>query len=672
MNSVILSTSDVGGGAAIAGYRLHEGLRRLGVHSRMLVRDKLSDDPDVLAHQSASEEPDWLLAAKASVSGGGRTDRSSTYFSLPWPGHAVENHPWVQEADVINIHWSAYFISPETLRHLLGLGKPVVLTLHDERAYTGGCHYKGDCRGHLRSCGGCPQLNDDFQPLAEHAFDLVVSCLQDVPRPAVVCPSQWLGNEARNSKLLQGCQVVVIPYGLDLSVFSPQDRCAARRWFGIPEQAVAVLIGAQYLTDHRKGFDVIQNAVREVCRNPLLMDRVAKGELVFVAYGRDGEKLRKTRLPFLLVGEVASPAEMAQLFSAVDLYVCSSREDNLPNTVLEAMACGVPVLGSNVGGIPDMVIDGQTGRLFPVGDSQALADLLGDVLQQPAILQGWGKAAREKCEREYDLLIQARHYHGLHHALLSAWPAGSPAQPAASTMQVQQQLETACKRAAERLPWKPEAPATEEKANPTQDPTRTKASWLGRIQRYVRRRRLRSHSPRWKLSEAEKSIQHTAPDAFLPPVPVLSWLGLHADLFRDLAPLLRNAKLSCDLSFVPPHPAETWKLRTERISLKRHSSENEEAAWIKQRPFALVVVEEGIHPDAFRLECQQLAAVGNLPILALGVAESSCRQIIDELGVGCWVPFDADALRQAVEWICQPGQQLALRRAAAGIQRTIP
>lgn len=452
MKSLIISNSDVGGGAAIAGYRLHEGLRRIGQASGMLVREKLSSDADVhLWAKERDESQRWLDKLTDDLRLKARTPLSTTYFSLPWPGEDVCGHDLVSEAEVINLHWVGHFVSPEGLRSLLQTGKPVIWTLHDERAFTGGCHYSSGCGQFLRDCSGCPQLREPFQPVAEQALELSRACLKGVPAPTIVAPSQWLAAEARRSSLFSGCRVECIPYGLDLELFKATDKKAARARFGLPEEALVILFGAQSLAEPRKGFDLVRRAIEMALDDADTARAVAEGRVIFAAYGQSGEKLRETRLPLVLLGEQTTEKEMAGVLSASDLFICPSREDNLPNTVMEAMSCGVPVLGAQVGGIPDMVDHGVNGCLVPPNDAEELGRALLNLIRKPLQWSAWGAEARRKCESVYDIEQQARAYAALHEELLTVGSRVSRSEPETVVADARKRLLSTCLSAMERL-----------------------------------------------------------------------------------------------------------------------------------------------------------------------------------------------------------------------------
>lgn len=420
MNYLIISASDRRGGAAIACERLLEGLRLEGVRPRRLVGLRLGEDPDThLFDEPAFAAPDWLGELRLGLRRSARSAENNALFSAPWPGHAIENHELVTWADVINLHWVTRQVTPESLHAMLLLGKPVIWTLHDQRAFTGGCHYSGNCENFVQECSRCPQLRAEFSGLAGKVHALSRACYGTAPLPVIVAPSRWLAQEAARSSLLGGCRIEVIPYGLDLEIFRPGDRARVREKYGIPEKATVLLLGAHSLTSKRKGFDLFLRAFQTAMEVPGVARRVSAGEVKLVIFGQGSQELATSGLPFVPLGTLAPGAEAAQAYIVSDLFVCPSREDNLPNTVLESIACGTPVLGSSVGGIPDMICDGETGWLVPKEDVVLFAKRIEQAILHPAELTAMGRAARLQAELKYSLARQAAAYKSLAGELLS-------------------------------------------------------------------------------------------------------------------------------------------------------------------------------------------------------------------------------------------------------------
>jgi glycosyltransferase involved in cell wall biosynthesis len=203
----------------------------------------------------------------------------------------------------------------------------------------------------------------------------------------------------------------VIPYGIDLKAFSPRDRGFARETLGIPANAFVMAFVADFVTGPRKGFAVLTQALDMLAaslRNDVWLISVGGGHPVAPAGYRSAH-----------FGRVHNDRLLSLFYSAADVFVLPTLEDNLPTTVLESLACGTPVLGSDVGGVPDMVRHGETGWLFPVGDAAALASRLGELIPRVESVGGMRNQCRTVAEREYAAAIQAGRYQSLYRELSS-------------------------------------------------------------------------------------------------------------------------------------------------------------------------------------------------------------------------------------------------------------
>jgi glycosyltransferase involved in cell wall biosynthesis len=231
MKIVQISTYDTSGGAAIAAYRLNRGLHQIGQDCGMLVRHKDSSDNSVHSvtatkNDENSDEKFFLeVAIQEHYIDSHRTDISNTIFSLPYPGYDLSTLPLVRSSDLLNLHWVAQYQSPLTLHKLFSLHKPIVWTLHDQWAFTGGCHYAAGCKKYERDCAGCPQLDHD-------GLNLTAAVLEDKAEVlkggnlTIVTPSRWMASCSRESRLLKGFRTEVIPNSLETDVFRP----ALSRW----------------------------------------------------------------------------------------------------------------------------------------------------------------------------------------------------------------------------------------------------------------------------------------------------------------------------------------------------------------------------------------------------------------------------------------------------------
>jgi glycosyltransferase involved in cell wall biosynthesis len=431
MKIIQVSTYDIEGGAAIASYRLHRGLRKMGEECRMLVRHKSSVDDTVIRvlprQQTEQEVQEFFL--RTVIQGlsidSNRTDISNTMFTLPYPGYDIACLPPVQEADIINLHWVSGFQSPITLRKLFSLGKPVVWTLHDQGAFSGGCHYAAGCAKYQTDCADCPQLADD-------PFNLPAAVLRDkqaLLSPAnltIVTPSRWLASCARESSLFRKLRVEVLPNSLDTDFFTFLPKEGAKKDLGLSTESVTLLFGATDCGEKRKGFSELLSALRLCLAHHDFRTLAEGGRLKILCFGHPDSTLNHSGLPIIPLGYLGSPERVKIAYAGADLFILPSLEDNLPNTILEALSCGTPVVAFATGGIPEVVKDGENGRLAPVGDSQALARAILSLVLHPEESAQMGRNGRNLMVEEYSLPIQAQRYKTLYQELV---PGLEPRQP---------------------------------------------------------------------------------------------------------------------------------------------------------------------------------------------------------------------------------------------------
>ena len=426
MKIVHLSTYDDGGGAIRSCWRLHAGLVRLGLDSSLFVKRKFGTDPFV-----KGIEPDSGMVPRLfhRLSKKNARRRLKPYRETMLKGYsfsdersdlARETAAQLPSAELYNLHWVAGMIDFPTLFRAIPMQTPMVWTLHDMNPFTGGCHYDLMCGKYTQRCGACPMLGStQNNDLSTEIFQVKQAVLDKIPseRIKLITPSRWLAHEVRRSALFKKFTVETIPYGIDTEAFAPRDKAHARSVLGIPPKARVVLFAAAGLHFTIKGFGLLCQALSA------LKARGGFDDLVLVSMGR--EKPEQT-LPFphIHLGYVEHERLLSLIYSSADVYAISSLQDNLPNVVLEAMACGVPVAGFEVGGIPDMVRTNgaqATGRLAPAGDTVGLAEVIAQLLNmtEPA-RAAMGVEARKVALAEYTLEVQALRYQTLYERLLSA------------------------------------------------------------------------------------------------------------------------------------------------------------------------------------------------------------------------------------------------------------
>lgn len=386
------------GGAAIAMERLAAGLRASGAVVDVVER------ADCGSPGAATRRLD--RGVRRAVRDG-RTPVSNTLFTADWPAWDLAAHPAVAAADLVNVHWVAGFVAAAGIRRLVEAGHSVVWTLHDMRPFTGGCHYSAGCRGFTARCVACPQLVPALHELPARSLARARRRLAGIPL-RFVSPSRWLADELVRSSIFDARwhEVRVIPNGLDLTRFCPGERANARRRLGLPAEGLGILLGSVSLAERRKGSDV---AVAAVARATAAVAARSPGQPrpFVISYGSG-----RLEIPGVACHALGSVAEAGVLEAthACDLHLTMTREDNLPNTVMEALACGRPVLATRTGGIPEMVCDGVEGWLVDVDDATAAATVIERLAAEPGLVVAAGRRARDRAEREWDAELQARRY----------------------------------------------------------------------------------------------------------------------------------------------------------------------------------------------------------------------------------------------------------------------
>lgn len=421
MKALLLSTLDIEGGAARSTYRLHQGLQRTKVESQLLVQTKFSDDETVFSPQSRLlREVANLRPTLNSLPLGFYPQRTRSTFSPQWLPDGMLTQIQLFAPDIVNLHWiGAGFLQIETLATLT---QPIVWTLHDMWAFTGGCHYSNDCTRYTDLCGACPQLGSD------HTCDLSRWIWQRKARAwkmanlTIVTPSRWLATCARSSALFNKVRLEVIPNGIDTEKFRPLDRATARALLRLPQDKYLLLSGAvNVANDPRKGMHLLRQAVKRLSQTEW------QSRLELVIYGASAPREAVDlgiRAHYL--GRLRDELSVVLALAAADVFVAPSLQENLPNTVLEAIACGTPCVAFNIGGMPDLIDHEHNGYLAQPFDPEALAQGIIWTLDQKERYQKLANAARQKAEQFFRLDLQAARYCALFQQLLEHSPDSRP------------------------------------------------------------------------------------------------------------------------------------------------------------------------------------------------------------------------------------------------------
>lgn len=408
MNITHISCNDIDGGASRSAYRLHEGLRLLGTDSRMIVQQKSSGDPDVIpfrpAHRIPARIKRYLRHVLLRKSRRIRDSRppGASYISDDRSEELAEVLLQLPPTDVLHLHWVAGFIDYVSFFRQVPRNLPIVWTMHDMNPFTGGCHFDGACDKFIEKCSMCPQLSSpSLNDFSSHVWKRKQRAFETPAARAmhVVVPSRWLGEQVRRSKLLGGWPVTVIPYGLDTAHFRPFDKHSSRKQLGIPVDAQVVLFVANWVSERRKGLDLLIAALSALEDMPRVYAFVVGRGFALNQIGVRGMTI-----------DHADDASLPLMYSAADIFVLPSLQDNLPNTALEAMACGTPVVAFNATGMPDIVRDGETGILVSAGDVSSLGEGIRNLLGNEGRRASMAESSRRIATLEYGLEVQARRY----------------------------------------------------------------------------------------------------------------------------------------------------------------------------------------------------------------------------------------------------------------------
>ncbi|OYT69779.1 MAG: glycosyl transferase [Chloracidobacterium sp. CP2_5A] len=394
MNVLHINEFDQLGGAATAMWRLHAGLRRLGVNSRIMAA-RVSGGGAEVCRLPPWRWRDYQLARL------GRRLRFPDVFITSTLDLARD--PVFQAADVIHLHnlhhgYFNYLALPKLLR-----GKRAFLTLHDMWAVTGHCTYSADCARWKAGCGRCPY------PEAYPAMRFDTSALEwRLKRRAlaervagVFVLSRWMEAVAKES-FLSHLPVYCIPSGLDAEVYRPYDKADCRRLLGIPNDQFVLMFAAMNVNDPRKGGDLLTAALER-----LAIERRRRLTLLVL-----GDALpagcATLGCQIALAGRVMNDHLKARVYSAADVFVSPAREEAFGLVLQEAMACGVPCISFRVGGMPDLVREGETGLTVTPENVAELAAALVSVMDNADERATMGRQARRLVVTEYDIQSQAR------------------------------------------------------------------------------------------------------------------------------------------------------------------------------------------------------------------------------------------------------------------------
>lgn len=374
MRVLIINTSERIGGAAIAASRLMESLKNNGIKAKMLVRDKQTDQISVVQLDRSWMNIVRFVWERIVIWKANHFKKDNLFaVSIANTGTNIASLPEFKQADVIHLHWiNQGMLSLKDIKRISESGKPIVWTMHDMWPCTGICHHARECTQYQKECHNCPFLynNGGKKDLSYKTFKKKSELYKNANITFVTC-SSWLRSLAEKSALLTGHTITNVPNPININLFKPRDKKEARSRCKLPQDKKLLLFGSVKITDKRKGIDYLA----ESCR--LLVEKYPemKESVGVVVFGNQSSQLKELiPFPVYSLDFVSDEKVIVDIYNSVDLYVTPSLEENLPNTIMEAMACGVPCIGFNVGGIPEMIDHLHNGYVAQYKSSEDFAN----------------------------------------------------------------------------------------------------------------------------------------------------------------------------------------------------------------------------------------------------------------------------------------------------------
>lgn len=386
MNILFLNTYSQTGGAAIACQRILKVLQNIPeVSTQMLVHEGKND-----AQVLSLEEGFWKkkkvfarFAAERLAFLPYEAEKKYRFaFSPTRVGVDISKHPAVLEADILHLHWINFgFLSLKNLKQLFALQKPIVWTLHDMWAFTGGCHYSEDCTFYEQECGHCFYLKNSKKDDLSHQIWEKKEVIYSNRNLHFTAPSRWTKKVAQASKLLKSFPIHHITHPLDVEIFKPLTKENLYTKYRLDSDKKYILFGAMNINHERKGFRYLKNALEILSQK--FPEKISNWELL--VFGKaDQEMLQGLPFQAHYLGTISSSEVLSEIYNISSLFVMPTLQEVLGFTVLEALACGTPVVGFDTGGIPDMVKHQKNGYLAEYKSATDLAKGIAWVLNHPS------------------------------------------------------------------------------------------------------------------------------------------------------------------------------------------------------------------------------------------------------------------------------------------------
>lgn len=413
MKILIINTYDIQGGAARAANRLHQALLGSGIDSKMLVQKKYSDDTTILQIFKNSKYQNIFHAFRSHLDQFPLKyykNKTKTLFSPGWvPFSGISDKIESIDPDIVHLHWICGGMVP--IEELKKIKRPIVWSLHDMWAFTGGCHYDENCGKYISCCGSCPVLGSKKEnDLSKYNFTRKMKTYSKIDNLTVIGLSSWISDCARKSMLLSQYPVINLPNPIDTKQFFPVEKQKARLTLNLPLNKKLILYGAMSATsDPRKGYSLLEKALQIIPQGD---------DIELLVFGGSKPKnandfgFKSHYLDYI------SEDILHLLYCAADVMVVPSLQENLSNSIMESLSCGTPVVAFNIGGNGDMIKHKNNGYLAEPFSPESLAEGIKWILntsQYPVI----SRNAREKVLRCFDSKLVVNRYINLYNSLMS-------------------------------------------------------------------------------------------------------------------------------------------------------------------------------------------------------------------------------------------------------------
>ena len=412
MKVVHLSTYTAQGGAGIATLRIHKKLLEKGIDSSLLVfKPSGAFAPGVIEVKKGFfyKAKDFFLFRVDNFFFRNKIRPGAQQFSFNFFRRVnIKHHPLIKQADIVCLYWvGANFLTPKQIGEI---NKPLVWRLSDKWPFTGGCHYSGDCKRYENHCGSCPQLvTDKKKDFTWYQWKNKKQAWHN-KNITIVAPSNWIAEAAGKSSLFKNKPILKVGTGVDHAIFNPTDKQEAKQALSIPVNSKVILFGAN-------------NALASTYKGGIffkkLIEKLADKDFVFLLFGSDktqnADDIYK-KVKFL--GMLKNESELRQAYNAADIFICPSTEDNLPNTVLESMACGTPCIAfRDSGGVVDAIDHKENGYL---AEFKNVDDLINGIswISEANTSGTVSLKAREKILKEFTLEKQVNSLIEVYHSVL--------------------------------------------------------------------------------------------------------------------------------------------------------------------------------------------------------------------------------------------------------------